>query len=122
MALNPVPFTIYRQRSAPEPPETLGIHGTKLWRDILTEHDIADAARLVILEQAAFALDRAESLRRLIAVEGELIVTDRGGTKANPLVMCELQARGLVVRLIDRLKLSGDEPKRGRPPNQRPSF
>jgi hypothetical protein len=92
-------------------------------RDILTEFDIADAPRLMILEQAAFTLDRAESLRRQIAVSGEEIETGNGSTKANPLIMAELQARSLVARLLDKLKL-GNEPKRGpgRPPNQGPRF
>ena len=93
MTLKPIPFEIYRQGTAPEPPATLGVLGSNLWRQILTENDIPDTARLTILEQACAMLDRAENLRRQIAVEGELIETHTGGIKANPLLMCELQAR-----------------------------
>ena len=73
----------------------------------------------MILQQAAFALDRAESLRRQFAISGEEIETGNGSTKANPLIMAELTARSLVARLMDKLNL-GDEPKRrpGRPPNK----
>jgi hypothetical protein len=117
MALKPIPFEIFRQGTAPDPPETLGIHGSKLWRDVLAESDINDTPRLTILEQACFAYERAESLRREITINGELIETHTGGIKANPLLMCELQSRALVARLLGRLKLD-NEPKRGpgRPP------
>ena len=65
--------------------------------------------------------ERAESLRRLIAVDGELIETGTGGIKANPLIMAELQARALCARLMGKLNLN-NEPKRppGRPPNGKP--
>jgi hypothetical protein len=121
MAFKPIPFEIYRQGTAPEPPETLGVLGSNLWRQIVTENDIPDTARLTILEQACAMLDRTENLRRQIAVEGELIETHTGGIKANPLLMCELQARALVARLLGKLNLS-NEPKRGpgRPPNSKP--
>jgi hypothetical protein len=91
----PIPFEVYRQGTAPEPPLELGVHGARLWRDVLTEIDITDAPRLTILEQAAFSYERAESLRREIAVVGELIETPTCGVKANPLIMAELQARSL---------------------------
>jgi hypothetical protein len=115
----PIPFVVYRQGTGPEPPAELGVHGSKLWRDTLSEFDISDAPRLMILEQAGFALDRANSLRRQIAVSGEEVETGNGSTKANPLIMAELQARGLVARLLGRLNLN-NEPKRGpgRPPNK----
>jgi hypothetical protein len=73
----------------------------------------------MILEQACAAYERAESLRRQFMVNGELIKAHTGGIKANPLLMCELQARSLVARSLGKLNLS-DEPKRcaGRPPNK----
>ena len=64
MSLKPIPFEVYRQGTAPEPPATLGVLGSNLWRQILTENDIPDTARLTILEQACAMLDRAENLRR----------------------------------------------------------
>jgi phage terminase small subunit len=108
---------IYRRGTTPEAPGTLGEHGAKLWRDILTEFDVTDRARLTILEQACACYERAESLRAQIAISGEEIETGIGSTKANPLIALELQARSLCARLIGKLHLS-DEPKRlGRPPN-----
>jgi hypothetical protein len=112
----PIPFKVYRQGTAPEPPPELGAHGSKLWQDVLTEIEIIDAPRLTILEQACAGYERAESLRRQIAVDGELIETHTGG---DPLLMCELQARSLVARLLEGLRRS-NESKRGpgRPPNK----
>jgi hypothetical protein len=37
MTLERVPFEIYRQGTAPEPPASLGVLGSYLWRQILTE-------------------------------------------------------------------------------------
>jgi hypothetical protein len=117
--VKPIPFEIYRQGTAPEPPGTLGVHGSKLWRDVVTENDIPDTARLTILEQACAAYERAEGLRKLIAVDGELIESKAGGIKANPLLMVEITARALCARLIGKLNLD-NEPKRGpgRPPRK----
>jgi hypothetical protein len=50
-----VPFVVYRQGTAPAPPDWLGVNGSRLWRDVLQEFDIADAPRLAILEQACAA-------------------------------------------------------------------
>jgi phage terminase small subunit len=117
-AEKPVPLFAYRPTVPPEPPTELGLAGSKLWRDILKEWVISDAAPLAVLEQACEAYDRAESLRREIQVSGELIETAGGGTKANPLLAIELQARSLTARLLGRLDLLDTGPKRGpgRPP------
>jgi hypothetical protein len=58
--------------------------------------------------------------RRQISVTGEVIKLEGGSIKANPLIMAELTARGLVARLLDRLDLLDTEPKRGpgRPPKR----
>ena len=79
------------------------VSSAPLWRDILAEWHIPDAALLAVLEQASQGYDRAESLRRQIQVAGELIETSGGAVKANPLIMAELQARSLVARLLGSL-------------------
>ena len=117
-ASKPVPLVVYRPATAPEPPPELGVTGCKLWRDILSEWDLASKSELAVLEQACQAYDTAERLRRQIAITGDEVETGNGGTKANPLIAIELQARGLVARLLARLDVLDIEPKRGpgRPP------
>src|SRR5262249_11467078 len=55
-----------RPPSPAEPPTDLGASGADLWRAILADWIIDDAASLAVLAQAAHAADRAESLRRRI--------------------------------------------------------
>ena len=70
------------------------------------------------MEQACQAYAAAERPRRQIQVSGDEAMTANGGTKANPLIAIELQARSLVARLLGRLGVLDTEPKRGpgRPP------
>jgi hypothetical protein len=112
------PIPIYQPATVAEPPPELEANGAKLWRDILAEWVIEDSSSLMVLEQACHACARAESLRRQIEAEGALVRGAGGAIKANPLLMVELQARGLVARLLARLGVLDTEPKRppGRPP------
>jgi P27 family predicted phage terminase small subunit len=118
-AFKPIPFEIYRAGTAPDPPPSLGEHGRKLWRDILGGYDVSSVPDLTILAQACACYDRAEALRAQIERDGETIATAGGSTKANPLLVIELQARALLARLLGKLNLK-DEPKRGpgRPPKR----
>jgi hypothetical protein len=103
-------------REPPPPPVELGSYGADLWRSITKEWHIDGAAEQSLLIQACQAADRAEGLRQQIEVSGELIETPRGGIKANPLIMCELQARALAARLLARLGvLDKDKRRPGRP-------
>jgi phage terminase small subunit len=118
---NPPPITIIRQGSVPEPPPTFDDIAAALWRAILTQRRLTNAAELAILENACQAYSRAEGLRRIIAVEGETVTTETG-FKANPLMMVELQSRALCARLLDRLIPAEDKRRLGRPAGQKPSF
>jgi hypothetical protein len=117
MADEPPPNIIAFPGKPPEPPPELGATGAELWRSIAAEWRVDGAATETVLLHACLSADRAESLRRQILAEGELIATTYGGTKANPLIALELTARSLTIRLLGRLGiLGGGEKKRpGRP-------
>lgn len=101
----------------PEPPQELGATGAELWRSIAREWHVDGAAAETVLLHACLCADRAESLRLQILTDSELIKTPHGTTKANPLIVLELQARALAVRLLGRLGVLDSEKKRpGRPP------
>jgi phage terminase small subunit len=118
MAQNPIPFIIHRPGSDPEPPPGLSSHGQRIWREVLAEFEILDAARLELLRQAGEAIDRAEAL---IARDGLTTVNpETGAIKAHPAIVLEMSARALGVRLLRQLGVL-DPPKRdrpGRPPGQ----
>jgi hypothetical protein len=101
-----------------DPPANLGPAGSNLWRSILAQYDIRDAGGLALLEQAAFAADRAERLRAEIAAAGE-IIHGRGGPREHPGLKAELASRAFITRTLARLGLHL-EPVRasvGRPPS-----
>src|SRR5262245_28076885 len=102
-AEKPIPFVIRQPGTAPEPPPELGVTGSSLWRSILEQWDISDAAALAVLQEACHGRDTAERLRRQIAVDGDMIETGNGGTKLNPAIMAEIAARSLVARLLGKL-------------------
>jgi phage terminase small subunit len=112
------PIVIYQPALAPEPPPQLGSAGSDLWRSILAEWDISDAASLALLADACAARDTAERLRLQIQDAGDVITLPSGSSKANPLLMVELTARNLTARLLGRLGLldTGDKRGPGRPP------
>jgi hypothetical protein len=84
------------------PPANLGAAGTKLWQSIMTDYDISDSGGLALLEQVAFAYERAERLRAEIDKDGE-IVRNRNGMREHPGLRGELAARSFVVRSLQRL-------------------
>ena len=102
-----------------DPPANLGPAGTNLWRSILRQYDISDAGGLALLEQAAFASDRAERLRAEIDAAGEILHT-RNGPREHPGLKPELASRSFVARTLARLGLHLEplHPSSGRPPGR----
>ena len=88
-----------------KPPRTLGVHGTRLWDQVMVEYQIEDVAGVELLCIACQALDRAESLRTLIDDEGEVIKV-RGVMKEHPSLKAELANRAFVVRTLQKLGLN----------------
>jgi hypothetical protein len=102
--------------SPPKPPANLGPAGAGLWRSIMSEYDVSDAGGQAMLEQAAFAYDRAERLRAQIDEDGE-IIRGRTGPREHPGLRGELAARAFVVRALAKLGLQFEpvRPSAGRP-------
>jgi hypothetical protein len=91
--------------STPKLPPNLGTAGAGLWRSITAEYDIDDAGGRAILEQCAFAFDRAEKLRALIDEDGE-IIRGRNGPREHPGLRQELASRSFVCRQLQRLGIN----------------
>jgi Phage terminase, small subunit len=92
-------------QSGAKPARKLGQYGTKLWRTIMSEYQIADAGGLEMLACACQQLDRAERCRETIDRDGE-IIRSKAGMRDHPLLKHELQARSFVVRTLQRLGLN----------------
>jgi hypothetical protein len=102
--------------SAGGPPRPLGQHGAALWRSIVTDYDISDAAGIELLCLACQALDRAEACRAIIDEHGEAVAVN-GAIRANPLLRDELSNRAFVSKCLERLGVNQEPTKAsGRPP------
>src|SRR5262249_22259400 len=96
-------------------PEGLRKAGKALWDAIQGHYNISDAGGIVLLHQAALALDRAEDCAAAVAKEGVVISTPRG-LRDNPGVKYELQNRAFLVRTLKELGVTVESVKPvGRP-------
>ena len=102
----------------PKPPCGLSEVGMALWRQVTTNYAFDDPGSIEILFQACASADRAETCRRIIDQQGELL-TVRGQIRSHPLLRDELNNRAFVVRALGKLGLDL-EPVRGmgRPPGR----
>jgi hypothetical protein len=66
-----------------QPRRDVGVHGRKLWDDVMREYAIEDSGGLEMLAQACQALDRAEALREEIDRDGA-VIRARGMAKDHP--------------------------------------
>jgi hypothetical protein len=92
------------ERTGTKPARKLGKHGAELWRNVMVEYEVADAAGLEMLCSACAALDRAEACRATIDRDGEIIRSKAGPRET--LLKHELAARSFVVRTLTRLGLN----------------
>jgi hypothetical protein len=71
-----------------------------------------------LLEQAAFAADRAEKLRVEIDAAGEILHT-RNGPREHPGLKAELASRSFICRTLQRLGINLEpvRPSASRPPS-----
>ncbi len=95
------------------PPRPLGQHGMALWRSVVAQYAIEDAAGIEFLVTACQALDRAEALKAQIDADGAVIRT-KAGLKDHPGLKHETAARSLCIRTLARLGLDL-EPLHGGP-------
>jgi hypothetical protein len=103
-------------RPAVKPPRKLGRHGVQLWKIVMRDYVIDDAADLEMLALACEQLDRAQECRDQIDTDGVVIRT-KHGLKEHPLLKIELAGRAYVTRALQRLGLGTELTKPvGRPP------
>ena len=93
-----------------KPSRKLGVHGTELWKSIMSEYAIDDCAGIEILTAACQQIDRAEALRAAIDRDGA-IVLGKHGPKEHPALKPELAARAFILRCFQRLGLDAEAVK-----------
>jgi len=101
---------------AVRPPKNLSSAVKKLWRKILEEYEITDAAGLQILQVALEALDRSIAARERIDCDGMMILDRFGAEKVHPLLKIEHMNRAAFLAGIRQLSLDievPEQPKHG---------
>jgi phage terminase small subunit len=97
-----------------KPPVHLTKEAKIIWRDILKEYEIDDAAGLRILRVALESFDRAQSARKEIDRLGMTIKDKAGQVKMNPLLPVERDNRAAFLAGLKALNLDL-EPLRDKP-------
>ena len=97
----------------PPPPECLSDRSKDIWVRVVRRR-FSDG-RLILLEQALLALDRAEEAREAVNHDGLLSVTRRSGvTHINPAARIERENRQLFARIWKSIGLGWNSAIDGR--------
>ena len=101
------------------PPFHLSDESKLIWREILKEYAIDDAAGLRILRVALESFDRSQSAREAIDRDGLTIVDKFGQIKSHPLLPIERDSRSAFLAGLKGLNLDIEPLKGiGRPPGR----
>ncbi len=90
----------------PKPPSGLSPDGKRLWKAILQDWEITDAAHLEVLHVGLQSLDRASKCPVLIDQEGEIVKDRFGQSKPHPLLSAERDSRSSFYQAIKVLGLN----------------
>ena len=98
-------------------PRHLSAEARKIWREILSEYQIEDAAGLRILRVSLESFDRAQAARKAIDKEGMTVTDKFGQKKPHPLLPIERDSRAAFLAGLKALNLDLEplRPGPGRP-------
>jgi len=106
----------------PSPPTGTGAAGRRLWLSVVTDYDLDEHERAVLVE-AVRTVDVLDELDAAVRSEGA-IVDGPQGSRANPAVVEARQQRVVLARLIAALRMpsgeAGDEQANARPRRRGP--
>jgi P27 family predicted phage terminase small subunit len=102
---NPTELTTFSGKSYPKPPRHLRAAGKALYRDIVAQYRIHDAAGLALITTAAEALDRIREAQAAIRKHGALVPDRYGALKQNPACFLERDARAGMLSALRALNL-----------------
>jgi P27 family predicted phage terminase small subunit len=89
----------------PKPPKHLGTPERELWRGILQDFKLDNAAAIAMLCTALEAHQRAREARETIDREGMSFKTSHGQTRVHPLLTVERDARSAFITSMRALGL-----------------
>lgn len=93
-----------RSTSGWKPPRGLSEDGRRFWRDIASNFRLTEES-YELLRVAAFARDRADRARELLAKEGLTVKARSGVPRAHPAAKILTEAEAVFVRALSALGL-----------------
>mgnify|MGYP001348768264 CR=1 FL=1 len=98
-------------------PKHLSAEARKIWKEILAEYSIDDAAGLRILRVALESFDRGQAARQAIDRDGLTVIDKAGQVNSHPLLPIERDSRAAFLSGLKALNLDVFPPKNrpGRP-------
>ena len=104
------------RRKSPPVPAHLGEQGRKLWRRLVAQFELDDAASQELLEKACVAADRAAQAREVIARDGITFTNAAGAPVRHPAVVVERDAIAAIQQAFKLLQLTHAYEGAGRRP------
>ncbi|MGV8057876.1 MAG: hypothetical protein AB2L12_07645 [Smithellaceae bacterium] len=95
-------------------PKHLSKEAKEIWKELIDEYSIADAAGLRILRVSLESFDRAQSARVAIDKDGMTVIDKAGQVKSHPLLPIERDSRAAFLAGMKALNLDL-EPLRDKP-------
>lgn len=86
-------------------PAHLGEHGRRLWREIIADHGIDDAAGRAMLLRACESMDRLRQAQAQIAADGLTVKGYRGQVRPHPLLAVESEQSRILLACFRGLNL-----------------
>lgn len=86
-------------------PVHLGEHGRRLWRDLIADHGIDDAAGRAMLLRACESLERLRQVQAQIAADGLTTKGYRGQVRPHPLLATEAEQSRILLACFRALNL-----------------
>jgi P27 family predicted phage terminase small subunit len=98
-----------------KPPRNLTTEAKKLWRQLVEEFEISDAAGFLLLGQTLEAYDELRAAQAILKKDGPVIKDRWGRQKQHPAALCVRDARNLLLRSLKafNLDIAPDSPLRG---------
>jgi phage terminase small subunit len=89
----------------PKPPKGLSVAARRLWRGLMAEYRLDDAAALAILTAGLEAFDRAAAAKALLDADGPVVEDRWGQKKVHPAASVERDNRAAFLAALKQLNL-----------------
>jgi P27 family predicted phage terminase small subunit len=92
-------------KKSPGPPKALSTEAKRLWRELIEEFCIDDAAGLLLLQTALESFDDMRNAQAVLAKDGAIVKDRFGQKRQHPATLVLRDSRNLMLRSLKALNL-----------------